>query len=83
MFTVFTIGQAQAQACPGQAHTRPNLMSVGGFGFFSLLLIFSLLRISAETSIWGQGQAQGLCLQEAFFIFFTLAFSLLAPELRK
>ena len=50
MFTVFTIGQAQAQACPGQAHTRPNLMSVGGVGlFFSLLLIFSLLGILAET----------------------------------
>ncbi len=43
MFTVFTIGQAQAQACPGQAHTRPNLMSVGGIPYFFYFCLFFLL----------------------------------------
>ena len=38
--TIFTIGQAQAQASPGQARTRPHLMSAGGISYFFTFAYF-------------------------------------------
>ncbi len=90
MFTGYTIGQAQAQACPGQAHTRPNLMSVGGipyfftFAYFFTFWAFSQrpsLRYGARARIWGQGQAQAyVCRRQSLFFLLFLYFFTFGQE---